>query len=593
MAPGFDDDDEGAPTTEASDLTPATSAEPASQRRALPSHSIPGERYELAAQLGHGGMGEVMHARDRQIGRDVAIKRMRGDAPSERAMQRFLREAKIQGRLDHPAIVPVHELGRARDGRPYFAMKKLAGRTLAAILKTPDAPRQRMLRAFADVCLAVEFAHQRGFLHRDLKPDNIMLGDFGETYVLDWGVAKLLGRPDDDLDGGPAQTDELATVAGSVIGTPGYMSPEQATGDPGIDARADVYALGCVLFEILTGTPLHPRGSAGLASSVAGIDARPSRRAPERDIPPELDDLCVRATAACAERIATARELGDAVQRYLDGDRDLAQRRSLAAAHLESAEAALVAGDRRAATRNAGRALALDPTLRGAAELVSRLMLEPPPSLPPEVEQSLAEDTDAVIRRTAFTGLVSSVGYTLAVPLLFATSRVPPTWIVALVALVAVNTALLLRGTRTDVRFPQGAILAVNAVIVALTSAMGSWLLGPPLAVLTVMGIMAGRYYSVRQGVLVGGTVIAAMFAPRLAELGGMLPVTMHVTGHVLAIDAPLFHGETSTYVWLIALPPLMVAAAIILMRGLRKSERTARRQLHLQAWQLRQLVPD
>src|SRR5690606_2948073 len=119
------------------------------------------------------------------------------EAPTEDQMQRFLREARIQGQLEHPSIVPIHELGRDLDGRPYFVMKKLAGQTLSEILAAADRtayPLQRLLRAFVDVCLAIEFAHTRGVIHRDIKPGNIMLGDFGETYVLDWGIAKIVGE---------------------------------------------------------------------------------------------------------------------------------------------------------------------------------------------------------------------------------------------------------------------------------------------------------------------------------------------------------------------------------------------------------------
>jgi len=139
-------------------------------------------RYRIGRRIGKGGMGEVMAARDEQVGRDVAIKRMRAANPSERSLARFLREASVQGRLEHPAIVPVHEIGRDEDRLPFFVMKKVQGTALAALVSYRDeSTRQRMLRAFVDVCLAVEFAHVRGIVHRDLKPDNIMLGDFGEV----------------------------------------------------------------------------------------------------------------------------------------------------------------------------------------------------------------------------------------------------------------------------------------------------------------------------------------------------------------------------------------------------------------------------
>src|SRR5262245_47666793 len=165
------------PAAAPSDEAPDTIADPVEPTR--PGAAITGDRYRIGRRIGRGGMGEVLVAADEQIGREVAIKRMRAKDPPERAILRFEREARIQGRLDHPAIPPVHELGRDVDGLPFFAMKKLAGTTLAEILKageSPKFPRQRLLRALADVCLAVEFAHTRGFVHRDLKPENIMLG---------------------------------------------------------------------------------------------------------------------------------------------------------------------------------------------------------------------------------------------------------------------------------------------------------------------------------------------------------------------------------------------------------------------------------
>src|SRR5438067_5726539 len=201
--------------------------------------------YEVSEVLGRGGMGEVVLAYDTEIGRGVAIKHML-DASSEVARERFLREAKIQARLDHPAIVPVYELGR-----DYFTMKRLAGTTLLDVIVKGSATRQRMLRAFVDVCLAVELAHSRGVVHRDLKPANIMLGDFGEVYVLDWGIAKLVDEPETPR----AQTLDLpssthATRVGKVLGTPEFMAPEALLHGVA-DRRTDVYALGIILDQLL------------------------------------------------------------------------------------------------------------------------------------------------------------------------------------------------------------------------------------------------------------------------------------------------------------------------------------------------------
>ena len=214
------------PDRESPTIQVAITGEEPLKDRPAPSDVLVVGRYRLGRRIGKGGMGEVMAARDEQVGRDVAIKRMRAANPSERSIARFLREASVQGRLEHPAIVPVHEIGRDDDHLPFFVMKKVAGTSLAALVSYRDeATQQRMLRAFADVCLAVEFAHVRGIVHRDLKPDNIMLGDFGEVYILDWGVAKVVGEQDDfsDVDSGSG---EHATKAGTAIGTPGYMAPE-------------------------------------------------------------------------------------------------------------------------------------------------------------------------------------------------------------------------------------------------------------------------------------------------------------------------------------------------------------------------------
>ena len=293
-------------------------------------------------------MGEVVLAHDARIGRNVALKRLRTLTPSSEALARFLREARIQARLEHPAIVPVYDLGRDAEGAPYFTMKRLAGVTLLEKLTAvghtaTTESRQALLRAFVDVCLAADYAHSRGVVHRDLKPSNIMLGDFGEVYVLDWGVARVLGTAAvaSDIDTARAPADsELAigdispldseTQAGAVLGTPGYMPPEQLTGDE-VKPAADVYALGAILFEILASEPLHPRGT-GRDGEHARHAERVARASagPDREIPPELDAICVAALAADPAARPTARQLADRVQRYLDGDRDVERRRALA-----------------------------------------------------------------------------------------------------------------------------------------------------------------------------------------------------------------------------------------------------------------------
>lgn len=390
-------------------------------------------RYRRETLLGEGGMGQVLACEDRRIGREVALKVIRASAAEVAGLrQRFLAEARIQGQLEHPSIVPVYDLGSGPSG-PYFTMRRVRGRTLEAVLERLRAgtelekyPRHRLLRAFVQLAQAVAFAHARGIIHRDLKPANTMLGDYGEVYVLDWGLAKQTGEFDPELTNvnpGP----ELATLAGAVVGTLGYMPPEQLRGEP-LDARADVYALGAILFECLTLEPLHSHDASNalIQSTFAGADARPTVRAPGRGVPPEFDEICVRATALDpAERFASARELADEVDRWLNGDRDLALRKELALGHFSAAREALggpgsLDGKQRAsAIADLNRAIALDPTNGQALELMSALLLEGPTAPPPEALLEFKESLAGERRQMAKLGAISFSNWLLLSPLLF------------------------------------------------------------------------------------------------------------------------------------------------------------------------------
>jgi eukaryotic-like serine/threonine-protein kinase len=234
-------------------------------------------RYELHEQIGHGGMGCVLRGRDPVLDRELAIKVLlpshQGNPDMER---RFLEEAQVGGQLQHPGIVPVHELGRADDGCPYFTMKLVQGRTLADLLKGRSSPAQelpRFLAIFEQVCQTMAYAHDKGVIHRDLKPANIMVGAFGEVQVMDWGLAKRLSNAECGMRNAELKTEEArlpssiphsafriphsgGTQAGAILGTPAYMPPEQAQSlSELIDRRADVFGLGSILCEILTGTP--------------------------------------------------------------------------------------------------------------------------------------------------------------------------------------------------------------------------------------------------------------------------------------------------------------------------------------------------
>ncbi len=559
------------------------------------------DRYRVINRLGKGGMGEVMLVRDGNIGRDVALKRIRKADPSERVIDRFLREASIQGRLEHPAIVPLYDLGRDQAGQPFFTMKKLTGTTLSKLLgKTVgvDVTVQRLLRAFVEVCLAVEFAHVRGIVHRDLKPDNIVLGDFGEVYVLDWGVAKVIGEADEfaDVASGSSEDNEaLATLPGMQVGTPGYMAPEQVRGDVDLDARADVYALGCMLFEILTRTMLHPTGKLGLASALSGVDAKPSERAPNRSIAPELDELCVEATYVDREqRMQTARELGDRVQQYLDGDRDLVARQKLARDHLTRGQTAFAGEDRSLAMREAGSALALDPTLTAAAELVGRLMLEPPKTTPPEVEAAILDDDVQTMQGNARVGIYAYIAFFAFMPMVWWIAPQGSPWVLAISMLILVNMAICYWGSRTNPIGKEGIIAISNALLLAITAHMYTpFLIAPGLAAMSAMAIMftPTRSKLTSMAGMVGIPALAVL-GPFLLERFGVLPLTTTVDHRGILLDAVAVAGDENATLAVAAIYVFgLIAAAAGMASGMRSRERAAKRILHLQSWQLRQLV--
>jgi serine/threonine-protein kinase len=231
---------------------------------------------QLFGEIARGGMGAVLKGRDVDLGRDLAVKVLlerHRDNPG--LIRRFIEEAQIAGQLQHPGVVPVYELGAFADRRPFFVMKLVKGRTLSALLSDRPSPREdlpRFLAIFAQVCQTVAYAHARGVIHRDLKPSNVMVGAFGEVQVMDWGLAKVLrggGAVDDARSpGGGPEDGAVRTVrsgsaadasqAGSVLGTPAFMAPEQAGGDVGaVDERADIFGLGSILCEILTGQPAY------------------------------------------------------------------------------------------------------------------------------------------------------------------------------------------------------------------------------------------------------------------------------------------------------------------------------------------------
>ncbi|MDZ4858348.1 MAG: protein kinase [Candidatus Hydrogenedentes bacterium] len=302
-------------------------------------------RYTHGSEYGRGGMGRVLLVHDAFLGRDVALKELLpGPTPKDPNspstpfrkymgfLERFLQEARITGQLEHPSIVPVYELGHRKDGTLYYTMKLVRGKTLRQAIHECKSLRERLelLSPFVNLCQAIAYAHSRRILHRDLKPDNVMVGEFGETVVLDWGLAKAKDGEDVHADG-LAETIRLLNLGavdtaartqyGQVMGTPAYMPPEQAKGQlEQVDERSDIYSLGAVLYEILSGqAPFTGTHVQEILRKVIQEDPRPVRDH-DPEIPAELAAICARSMLkAPGQRYASPRELAEEVQRFQSG----------------------------------------------------------------------------------------------------------------------------------------------------------------------------------------------------------------------------------------------------------------------------------
>lgn len=319
-------------------------------------------RYTEEAEIAQGGMGRVLQCRDKTIGRPVAMKVMQPEFARVKAQRiRFLEEAQITGQLEHPNIVPIHELGQDETGNLYFTMKLVKGDSLEDLIWQNKTGQKHtslagFLTIFLKICDAVAFAHSRGVIHRDLKPANVLVGDFGEVAVMDWGLAKIMpasGAASDDVRAGHLDDTELPrsgftltpraptahhpapmvttvrsvsrlsdTNHGTLQGTPVYMAPEQAQGMSNlVDVRTDVYSLGCILYQMLTfKRPIEGQQLDKILQNVAdGNIVPPHERTPRRNIPHDLSNLCVKAMSRERElRFQTVKEFGRAIQSFLD-----------------------------------------------------------------------------------------------------------------------------------------------------------------------------------------------------------------------------------------------------------------------------------
>ena len=297
----------------------------------LPSRDI-AERYSEQGPIARGGMSTVIRMRDRSLLRDTALKRLDSDlAVRHDQILRFLLEAQITGQLDHPNIVPIHELGRDAEGDLYFTMKLVEGQTLAERIQEygerrlePDLLAE-LLQVLVKVCEALSFAHSRGVIHRDVKPSNILVGHYGQVYIMDWGVARLL--PPSEDTGGDRRV-EVSVMAeldspGTIIGSPAYMAPEQVEGvHEGIDARTDVFALGATLYQILTGVPPY-RGTNyyQLLSRALSCDYPPLKDVVGVGVlPPGLTRIALKAMAPePADRYPTASAMQRDIELFMRG----------------------------------------------------------------------------------------------------------------------------------------------------------------------------------------------------------------------------------------------------------------------------------
>jgi WD40 repeat protein/tRNA A-37 threonylcarbamoyl transferase component Bud32 len=283
---------------------------------------VEANRYDVSGEFAHGAIGRILHARDRKLNRPVAIKEL--IFPGGTVEARFVTEALVTARLQHPSIVPVYDAGRWESGEPFYAMKFVAGRSLADVIAETKTLQERLalLPHVLAVAEAIAYAHTERVIHRDLKPANVLVGDFGETVVIDWGLAKDLsqeGAVEPSVAVAPSHADSSLTHQGMVVGTPAYMPPEQAAGRA-VDERADVYALGAILYHLLAGTRPYDSGSS--AQVIDQVVRGPPTPLAERQsgIPADLLTIVAKAMARDpAQRYATARELAEDLRRFQTG----------------------------------------------------------------------------------------------------------------------------------------------------------------------------------------------------------------------------------------------------------------------------------
>jgi serine/threonine-protein kinase len=621
--------DDTASTTRSDDAATVPNESGAAGNEAPAPRGAHESRYTNEGRLGAGAMGAVHLCHDHLIGRRVAQKAMHREQRTDPwRRRRFEHEARIQGQLEHPAIVPVYDVAVGPDGLEYFTMRRVEGSSLRQILaalreKAPDAERRyglrRLLSAFATVCLAIAFAHKRGIVHRDIKPSNVMLGDYGEVYVLDWGIARVLGEDESSEERRAASVvvpavagAPQATEVGVLIGTIGYMAPEQARGEPAGPA-ADVYALGAVLFEIVTLQRMHSTdGVEAMRELEAGVEARPSRRAPERRVAQELEDLCVRATAKDPKDRPDAQGMHDAIQVFLDGQRDHDRREQLAAEQVVLAREELaqaISGGagaseaRERAFEAIHRALALDVENERAAEVLHALVRAP------------VDVTGQVDAALVSTGLTTRREAGRAGGLLFGLWFVGTGGAVALgvrswsllaleMALVFVAGVLVSVNARKQSPVILWTVLVLaNVAAVGVSAAFGWLVLVPGLLMFIAVGyaivsrpLSWYRAHEPGMRFLRAGTILLgplALVLEVVLEVAGVLPPSVVFRdGNIVILPRVTDFPETGTTIFLAIVNILLIVGPSIIVLRLRDSMFASEQRTFDMAARLRELLP-
>jgi serine/threonine-protein kinase len=579
-------------------------------------------RYRPGRKLGEGSMGEVIVTRDMRILRDVAMKRLHHEHHALRPdlRDRFLREARVQGQLEHPSVVPVYEIGVDNEGREYFTMKRVRGRTLEQVFRglrenDPEFTqytKRRLLTAMSRVCLAVAFAHERGVVHRDIKPANIMLGDYGEVHLLDWGIAKVVGVDDPLIEGAVDLSKDRvpSTEVGFVVGTPGYMAPEQARGETRTyGGRSDIYSLGAILFEAMTLERLHSQAQVEhiLVSTVSGVETRPSVRAPHLNFPPELDEIVQRATAMRPDqRYATARQMNDDIERLLDGDRDNTRRAEIAAQHTANAKAALALarrggpqadGQHRRAVGELLQAMALEPDNGEARATMVQLLLEPVEALPESAYEELQEVNRLDRMRASRANGWAFLAWMGTFPLIAAMGVLNYGALFCLggltVALIAYTWWMAISG-RTNTRYMTFAVFGTFVTVAAMSMFFGPLFFVPGLSVMVATSYLVSLRASARSRSLVLLASLAAVLVPTLLHLTGVLPERYAFDERGLTILPGMVRlPERATWAFLLMGNCLTVVIANLLVGRAVAALLRAERRLFTQAWRLRQFLPE